>query len=122
MEQIVYERKSRALQRRASRLPSDRNIEATAEQLDRMNWTPELLHIPENFSRITRERILAEVQSTLALNDKETEKLFGKVTMPPSHVRLTQASLILSAAELLAGLRADNPEAWDTVNELYEDD
>ena len=122
MEQIVYERKSRALPRRASRLPSDRNIEATAEQLDRMNWTPELLHIPENFSRITRERILAEVKSTLALNDKETENLFGKVTMPPSHVRLTQASLILSAAELLAGLRADNPEAWDTVNELYEDD
>jgi hypothetical protein len=58
----------------------------------------------------------------LSLDDTETTETIGKIAMLPERVRLTQASLLVNAAELLWKLRSDDPVAWDHVNELYEDD
>ncbi len=65
---------------------------------------------------------MSKVVEVLSLDDNETTKIIGSVAMPPERIRLTQASLLVNAAELLCTLRVDDPVAWDHVNELYEDD
>jgi hypothetical protein len=111
-----------ALKNRARRLPKESNVENTARRLEKMHWTPELLVSTDDFPRIGRDSLVSMVEEVLSLDDDETERLIGAVSLGPERSRFTQASMLVNAAELLWRLRADEPEAWDSINELYEDD
>ncbi|MDF1569770.1 MAG: hypothetical protein P1P77_17260 [Spirochaetaceae bacterium] len=108
--------------RRARGLPLEVNVGPTAERLEHMNWRPEFLEDVEDFLHITRDRLVAGVENLLDMDNEESEKRFGTLTIDSDRAALTQASLLLNAAELLWRLRLDEPEAWDQINELYEDD
>ena len=108
--------------RRARGLSMEVNVGPTAERLEHMNWRGEFLEDVEDFLHITRDRLVAGVENLLDLDNEESEKRFGTLTIDSNRAALTQASLLLNAAELLWRLRLDEPEAWDQINELYEDD
>ena len=117
-----YALKASAFLSRIEALPDGGDVEWAAERLELMHWTPELLKSVGGFLRISKKTLADEVRSTLDADDAETVTMFPGVSLEPPRARITQASLLVSAAELLWRLRADEPEAWDQVNELYEDD
>jgi hypothetical protein len=117
-----YEEKVESFKNRILLLPDGVSVDATADRLERMNWVPELLITVRDFHRVSKDVLLSNVVAVLSLNDNEMMKIIGSAAMPPERVRLTQASLLVNAAELLWKLRSDDPLAWDHVNELYEDD
>ena len=110
------------LKRRAAALSPEANVEATVRRLQAMNWRPEFLLDVPDFARISRDRLIAELESLLAMDDEEVRRRFSGTTLDPRRARRTQAGLLVNAAELLWRLRSDEPEAWDHLNELYEDD
>lgn len=110
------------LKERIRILGSEQSVEFTADRLERMHWTPELFEEIRDFSRITRVQLIEEVDRFLSMSDEEIKLRFADLDMTPERIRLTGASLLVNAGELLWKLRADIPEAWDYVNELYEDD
>ena len=114
--------KAEELRRRAAALPEIGDPDHAGDRLERMSWTPELLAGVEGFHRISKDRLLAELEGVLALGDRDNGERLGIVGMDPARARMTQASLLVTAAELLWRLRAGDLDAWDHVNELYEDD
>ena len=107
---------------RIDELGESADVEFAAERLARLIWQPELLAPVEDFSRISADRLRDEVLRFLALNDRQVMEETGVVAMDAEKIRLTQASMLVNAAELLWRLRADDPEAWDHIAELYDDD
>ncbi len=118
----TYEEKVESFKNRIRVLADRVPVDASADRLERMNWVPELLVTVRDFHRITKDVLLSKVVDVLSLDDNKTIKIISSVAMPPERIRLTQASLLVNAAELLWKLRVDDPVAWDHVNELYEDD
>lgn len=82
-------------------------IQQTAQRLRNMNWEPTLLVTPPDFLTITKTRLL-EFVAQLVVNGKEHTK--------------QDLSLLLYHYRLLQNLRTDQPDAWDRINELMEDD
>ena len=76
----------------------------------------------KDFSIISSNRLRQEVLHLFSLDNRQVAEEIGVVAMDPEKARLTQVSMLVNAAELLCRLRADDPEAWDLINELYDDD
>lgn len=107
---------------RIDHLPESPEVEFAAERLDRWHWQPQLLADVPDFSRITVDRLRREVLRFFAMDDRQIVNETGVVAMDPELIRITQASMLVNAAELVWRLRADDPEAWDSIAELYDDD
>lgn len=110
------------LKKRALNLGPEHSVEWTAMRLEHMNWTPELLEDIADFPRISRLQLIEAIDGLLSMNDDDIRERFPALEMSPERIRITGASLLVNAGELLWRLRDDVPEAWDFVNELYEDD
>jgi hypothetical protein len=82
-------------------------IHETADRLKAMNWQPTLLAGPPDFLTITRDQLKAFIEQLTA----------GRNDLTEPHL-----NLLLYHYRLLRRLRDDEPEAWDEVNELMEDD
>ena len=107
---------------RIDHLPESPDGEFAAERLERWNWQPELLADFPDFARITADQLRREVQRFFAMDDRQVVEETGVVAMDPERIRITQASMLVNAAELIWRLRSDEPEAWDSIAELYDDD
>lgn len=83
-------------------------IDETARVLEGMNYRPILLTDAPGFLRITRTDFVDVLSS--AANEPDTERAAQAIHLLDHHYRL------------LCRLRRDEPEAWDEVNELMEDD
>lgn len=102
--------------------PDGGEVEQTARTLEGMNWVPEFLYHPPRFLRFTRSDLLAEAERTLGMDDEQIDVMIPGNTLGPERARYTQVSLLIHHWVLLSGLRRGDPESWDRVNELYEDD
>lgn len=87
---------------------SAEQIAQTAEQLEAMSYEPILLTDTPDFLRMTSEDLSAHVQDLVSNHRNE---------LTEQHL-----SLLVYHFKLLRRLRRDEPEAWDEVNELMEDD
>ncbi len=99
------------LPNQAERLPVDAEpsvIAETARVLRGMNYSPTLLLEVPGFLEFTKQNLLAELARTRSL--------------PASEINQKQCELLVYHYELLQRLRRNDPEAWDVVNELFEDD
>lgn len=105
-------------------LPQDASlevIEATAKRLERHSYQPLLLLEVNNFIRLKKEEILLEYDRLRALSASSPElKAIRHLTWQESVER--QLGLLLHHYRLLCRLREGDAEAWDVINELYEDD
>lgn len=91
-------------------LPDDASadqIQQAAERLDAMNYQPILLIEPEDFLHITKDQLISFIREKAQNNNELTEQ---------------HLNLLVYQYRLLQRLRRDEPEAWDEVNELMEDD
>lgn len=108
-----------------STLPADSGpelIERTARELESLSYEPLLIIPVKDFLRIGKEEFLHQCRSVLALTDGELADLPVAYTQDPERIRQDQLRLLVSQYELLVRLRRDDPEAWDEIHELYEDD
>lgn len=105
-------------------LPSDATpeaIETTAERLERHTFEPLLLLEVPNFIRLRKNELLSEYDRMRALTAEAPElQAIRHLTWRESIER--QLGLLLYHYKLLCRLREGDSEAWDLINELYEDD
>ena len=101
--------------------PADK-IESTARVLTGMNYEPVLLLKTEGFFRMGRKELRKEIDRVTQLTPREMmAEGFGE-NANFNEFKAKHLQLLIYHYDLLCRLRADDPEAWDTVNELYEDD
>jgi len=93
-------------------LPEDsppEKIEETARQLETISYQPMLIIEPLNFLRITKKGLLSFIDEQVA---EQQEKELSE-----QHL-----SLLLHHFKLLQRLRRNEPEAWDEITEVMEED
>ncbi len=97
-------------------------IEKTAEDLDRRHFMPSLLLNVDDFFYLTRERMMYEYNRVMNLNP-DNEEIKNVIALSnPDDIKEKHLRSLLNQYLLLCRLRDGEAEAWDTVNELYEDD
>ena len=84
-------------------------IEQTARRLEGDSYEPLLIRKPPDFLRITKPELVAFIDRLAADTDDP----------PPTEQDL---NLLLHQYTFLQRLRRDEPEAWDEVAELWEED
>ncbi len=113
------------LQARFEGLPpnaTEKQIEKTAQDLERRQYMPPLILDVKDFFHLTREGMLAEYKRVMALPN-ENEELKAVVGIGnPEEVKEKHLTMLINQYELLHNLRLGDGDAWATVNELYEDD
>jgi len=102
--------------------PPIHSIEKTAARLEGMNFSPTLLFPVPDFLRITRNKVLEEFDRISALDRSELIHMGMPEKENEENFKKKQLSLLTYWYLLLNQLRRDVPEAWDEINELYEDD
>ena len=96
-------------------LPDDvpaEKIESTATVLEGMNFEPMLLLQTSGFLRMSKGDLGRELDRVAGLPADQL-----KDELKQQHIQL-----LLYYYELLCRLRCDDPSAWDTIYELYDDD
>jgi hypothetical protein len=91
-------------------LPEDADqsrINETLQRLQAMNYQPILLVDAPGFLTMTRAGLLEFIRNLVKEKNELTEQ---------------HLSLLVYHYRLLQRLRRDEPEAWDEINELMEDD
>jgi hypothetical protein len=81
-------------------------IEETARELRAMNYQPTLLNEVPDFFHMTKSSLIQQVVDVAGRTDATEQHL----------------NLLLYHYTLLQRLRCNEPQAWDEVNELMEDD
>lgn len=97
-------------------------VEKTAERLDDYKYSPILLIPADNFTRLTKEGIIDEMKRIVDLSDSEMRDMGFIDGADLTTKKDQQLNLLVHHYSLLSRLRNDEPEAWDEVTELYEDD
>ena len=76
----------------------------------------------QGFIRFTKDDLVREMQRTVNL-DEEEMRAHGFTDSADLEARKAQQlSLLRYSFSLLSRLRDDEPEAWNEVTELYQDD
>ena len=88
---------------------SEQQIEETAKRLEKITYQPMLMVEPPDFLRITKEKLLNFVDQLV--QDQKCENLTEQ-----------HLNLLVHHYELLQRLRNDDPEAWDEISEIMEED
>ncbi len=113
------------LRKKYEALPEDapaRQIELTAESLERRHYTPTLLLKAPNYTRMTKADMLTEFDRVAALAPTSKELKSVVAIDDPAEIVETHLTSLLNHYELLCNLRKGLASAWDVINELYEDD
>lgn len=111
----------RVLQEFPADVPADK-IEETAKTLEGMGYEPVLLLKTLGFLRMGRTELEAEI---VRVNDMPDEAMMAEGFAENANFNEFKAKhlqLLIYHYNLLCRLRADEPEAWDVINELYEED
>lgn len=100
-------------------------IEASSQALESFNYAPTLLIPTPNFIHFSRQDLLEEIDRIAGANKEDIEKELGieeKKGQDLGELVLRHLNLLVYHYRLLIRLRQNDPEAWDEINELYEDD
>ena len=102
--------------------PGTENLDWTAWALRGMHFQPVFFYEIPDFVRFTKDDLVREMEGILSLDDEEIRAELPHLSLEPWEFRLKQISMMIYYYRLLIRLRQDDPEAWDFVHELYEDD
>lgn len=98
------------------------SIKVAAKALKAMNYTPTLLFDTPHFLDFAKQDLLNEINHVADLTKKDASFLKLEDDIDFNEVKLTHIRLLINHFKLLTRLRNDEDEAWEEVNELYEDD
>lgn len=101
--------------------PADK-IESTAGTLEGMTYEPLLLLATPGFLRMTRKTLEKEIQHVNEMTVQEMMAEGFAENANFNELKAKHLQLLIYHYSLLCRLRADDSTAWDTINELYEDD
>ena len=110
--------------REVEQLPSHspETIEATARQLEKIGYSPMLIIPVEDFIRFKKDDVIGEMKKTASLSGGEMAALGFTDEGEHRARKAEQLSLLKYFFSLVSRLRNDDPEAWNEVSELYQDD
>lgn len=97
-------------------------IEQTAVRLERLNYAPAVVIPQRNFLRLTKEKLLVEIERILALPDREACALAPNEPKKCEDIRLQCIAVQIYYYKKLILLRQGNLEEWDEIDELYVHD
>lgn len=95
-------------------------IRQTAQVLEGMRYSPILLSDFDDFLSVDSTRFFPELEKVLNSPDIAEQELPSGLNQ--DEFREKKAGLLLYHYKLLNRLRRGEPEAWDEINELMEDD
>lgn len=101
--------------------PQDK-IEVAAKTLESKTYEPILLLKTPKFLRMKRADLEKEIARVRAMSDKEMMAEGFAADADFDSFKAKHLQLLIYHYKLLCRLRNDDAEAWDTINELYEDD
>lgn len=124
MEKSVYRECEKIIEhvRSITDRADDKRIEQVALDLERTNYEPMFLLPVEGFLRMSKQEIIKEAERIRDMETGEIDAHEFQHRDDPDKVRVEQLNMLKRNYSLLSRLRADEPEAWDEVHELYEDD
>ena len=97
-------------------------IESTATYLEGMKYEPVLLLKTPGFLRMGRKELEAEIQRVNEMSDEEMMAEGFAANANLQEFKAKHLQRLIYHYNLLCRLRSDDPTAWDTINELMEDD
>lgn len=97
-------------------------IESTAKTLEGVSYEPVLLLKTPGFLRMGRKQLEAEIERVHEMTVKEMMAEGFAENANFNEFKAKHLQLLIYHYGLLCRLRTDDPIAWDTINELYEDD
>lgn len=100
---------------------TDEQIRLAVEGLERHHYEPLMILLAPGFITWKKADMLAEYDRLVSLPEDDPE-LAAVIGTSPAEVVEKQLGMLLYHYELLCRLRLGEAEAWDVVNELYEDD
>lgn len=101
---------------------SDQRVAQVAADLKRISFEPIMLIPADGLCSMRTDEVLELAERTAAMSDEEIGQLGLVFSDEPERVRVDQLKMLLHYFSLIVRLRADDPEAWDEIHELYEDD
>ena len=115
------EEKKREIDRSASEWSAEQ-IERTASDLERLGYDPLFLIDVKGFVRFTAKEAKEAIDRILSMKDERLQELQAGTNRSAEDLKQTTIGILVSQFTLLERLRAEEPEAWDEIHELYEDD
>lgn len=97
-------------------------IEETAKTLENKHYEPLLLLKTPGFLRMGRNDLELEIDRVTKMSDEEMMAEGFAANADFNLFKAKHLQLLVYHYGLLCRLRADDPTAWDTIYELYEDD
>ncbi|MDD4735670.1 MAG: hypothetical protein PHP44_06145 [Kiritimatiellae bacterium] len=97
-------------------------IASTATDLENMKYHPILLIDTPNFLHMNSADLLNELNRLSAMSAEDWTAAGCPDSASHAEFREKHIGLLLYHYALLYRLRNDEPEAWDEINALYEDD
>ncbi len=101
---------------------TDETVEQTAIRLKGLNFSPPVITPLDDFLRMRRGELLAEIERILAMPDAQACALAPDNTKKCEDLRVQFITVLIYYYSKLIQLRQGNPEEWDEVDELYVHD
>lgn len=97
-------------------------IDRVAVDLERYGYEPGVFFPVPDFPYYSGEEMEEEIDRIVAMDEEEIEGLSLSRDRSVQEVKQITIDILTSQFMLLERLRAGEPEAWDEIHELYEDD
>jgi len=107
---------------KSTHFSTDDAIEKTARDLEKKGYEPPVFLPVKGFLRFRVKDIHNELDRIASLDPKEVEEIKLARETSPDELKKRDIDILTSQFLLLERLRAGEPEAWDEIHELYEDD
>lgn len=107
---------------RSAHFATDDDIERTARDLENINYEPPVFIPSKGFLRYRVRDIHREIERIAGLGDEDLADIRLAREIPVDELKRKNIDILVSQFLLLERLRAGEPEAWDEIHELYEDD
>lgn len=100
----------------------DSAVVRTAEELRMLSFSPILLIETPNILTMRKSEIITEAERILLLKDSQLPDYDKNGIAGSDDFKQKHLDMLYFYFELITRLRRNEPEAWDYVHELYEDD
>ena len=97
-------------------------VEETAKTLEGKHYEPMLILKTPGFLRMGRKDLEMEIERVSTMSDEEMMEEGFSATANFNEFKAKHLQLLIYHYGLLCRVRADDPTAWDTIYDLYEDD
>jgi hypothetical protein len=107
---------------RSTHFSTDEDIERTARDLENIHYEPPVFIPSQGFLRYRVKDIHREIERIAGLKERDLAGIRLAQEIPADELKRKNIDILVSQFLLLERLRAGEPEAWDEIHELYEDD